>query len=191
MRDIPLNETFYPMTLAETASIFAETTVRDYLLKTSKSQEAMKNILWQELESAQSLLINISSRFEFEKSFVEKRILRNVTVPETKEIMIASQKRWYENTLSEYNEMFWASKLHFSISGISFYNYPYLFGYLFSLGIYAKKEDLGADFHNRYVELLRDTGRMNAEDLILKHFNEDITKKDFWLKSIKICRSPI
>ncbi len=191
MRDIPLNETYYPMTLAETASIFAETLVRDYLLKTSGSNEEKKMILWQELESAQSLMINIPSRFEFEKRFVELRKTKNVTVPETKELMVASQKYWYEDTLSEQDEMFWASKLHFSMAGRSFYNYPYLFGYLFSLGIYAKKDSLGSDFHSRYVNLLRDTGRMSAEDLVLKHFNEDITKKDFWLKSIRIVENSV
>ncbi len=191
MRDIPFTEAMYPMTLAETASIFAETTVRDYLVRTSKSKEELKSILWQEIQSAQSLLINIPSRFEFEKRFVELREKKNVTVPETKELMIASQKYWYENTLSEYDEMFWASKLHFSMAGRSFYNYPYMFGYLFSLGIYAKKEQFGSDFHSRYVKLLRDTGRMTAEDLIQKHFNEDITKKDFWLKSIRIVEDSV
>lgn len=153
MRDIPINESNYTMTLAETASIFAETTVRDYLLRTSKSKNELKTILWQEIQSAQSLMINIPSRFEFEKRFVELRMKKNVTIPETKELMTASQKHWYENTLTEYDEMFWASKLHFSIAGLSFYNYPYLFGYLFSMGIYAKKDSLGAGFHAKYVEL--------------------------------------
>lgn len=191
MRDLPFNETHYTMTLAETASIFAETTVRDYLLRTSKSSDELKTILWQEIQSAQSLLINIPSRFEFEKRFVELRMQKNVTVPETKELMVASQKYWYENTLTEYDEMFWASKLHFSISGLSFYNYPYLFGYLFSMGIYAKKDSLGANFHSKYVELLRDTGRMTAEELVMKHFNEDISKKDFWLRSIRIVEDSV
>jgi len=191
MRDIPLNESHYTMTLAETASIFAETTVRDFLLRTSKSKNELKKILWQEIQSAQSLMINIPSRFEFEKRFVELRMKKNVTVPETKELMTAGQKHWYENTLTEYDEMFWASKLHFSIAGLSFYNYPYLFGYLFSMGIYAKKDSLGAGFHAKYVELLRDTGRMSAEELVLKHFNEDISKKEFWLRSIRIVEDSV
>lgn len=191
MRDLPYSETHYSMSLAETASIFAETTVRDYLLKTSKSKDELKAILWQEIQSAQSLMINIPSRFEFEKRFVELRMKKNVTVPETKELMVESQKYWYENTLTEYDDMFWASKLHFSISGLSFYNYPYLFGYLFSMGIYAKKESLGAGFHAKYVDLLRDTGRMSAEELVMKHFNEDISKKEFWLRSIRIVEDSV
>lgn len=191
MRDLPINESQYTMTLAETASIFAETTVRDFLLRTSKSKDELKAILWQEIQSAQSLMINIPSRFEFEKRFVELRMKKNITVPETKELMTAAQKYWYENTLTEYDEMFWASKLHFSISGLSFYNYPYLFGYLFSMGIYAKKDSLGNGFHSKYVELLRDTGRMSAEELVLKHFNEDISKKEFWLRSIRIVEDSV
>lgn len=186
MRDIPVSESMYPMTLAETASIFAETVVRDYLCRNSKSKEDLKQILWNDIESAHGLMINIPARFEFEKKFVELRLQNNVSVKETKELMIACQKMWYGDTLSEYDEMFWASKLHFHMSDRSFYNYPYLFGYLFSLGIYAKKDQLGAEFHSRYVSLLRDTGRMTAEELVLKHFNEDITKPEFWLNSIAI-----
>lgn len=186
MSDIPLVESQYPMTLAETASIFAETVVRDYLVRKSQSKEELLAISWQDIQSIQSLLINIPARFEFEKNFVEARMKKTLSVEETKDLMIAAQKTWYGETLSEYDEMFWASKLHFSMSGRSFYNYPYTFGYLFSLGIYSKKDSMGADFHSKYVALLRDTGRMSAEDLVLKHFNEDITKKEFWLKSIAI-----
>ncbi|MFA6238154.1 MAG: M3 family oligoendopeptidase [Bacteriovorax sp.] len=186
MRDLDWSHTFYPMTLAETASIFAETTVRDYFVKHSSDQAELKSILWQDIQSAQSFLINIPARFEFEKRFVEKRKINFVSVPETKELISESLKHWYGETLSEYDEMFWASKLHFHMSGRSFYNYPYLFGYLFSMGVYAKKAEFGADFHPRYVALLMDTGRMKAEELVMKHFNEDITKEDFWLKSISI-----
>ena len=81
--------------------------------------------------------------------------------------------------------MFWASKLHFYISGLSFYNFPYLFGYLFSLGVYAKRDEFGDSFYPRYVELLRDTGRMTAEDLAKKHLDVDIREADFWQATIQ------
>ena len=87
--------------------------------------------------------------------------------------------------------MFWASKAHFSMSQLSFYNYPYLFGYLFSLGIYAKKDEGGAQFKELYLNILRDTGSMTAEELIQKHFNEDISKKDFWNKSLRLVEKSI
>ena len=87
--------------------------------------------------------------------------------------------------------MFWASKLHFSISGVSFYNFPYTFGYLFGLSVYARRKELGAAFWPKYVEILRDTGRMTAEDLIQKHLGEDIRRPEFWQKSIDVVKGKI
>jgi oligoendopeptidase F len=78
------------------------------------------------------------------------------------------------------------TKLHFSISGTSFYNFPYVFGCLFALSIYARRAELGQGFLPMYVALLRDTGSMTAEDLAMKHLGEDITKPAFWLKSLAV-----
>jgi oligoendopeptidase F len=95
--------------------------------------------------------------------------------------------KWYGTVLSKNDPLFWAHKLHFSIAGDhSFYNFPYSFGYLFSLSIYARRKELGASFMKTYVDVLRDTGRMTAEDLIQKHFGEDIQKPEFWQKSIDV-----
>jgi oligoendopeptidase F len=38
------------------------------------------------------------------------------------------------------DDMFWATKLHFHMTGVQFYNFPYTFGYLFALGVYAQQE---------------------------------------------------
>ncbi len=191
MKDLKLGQSHYPSTLAETASIFAETLVRDAILENSRSVQDKKAILWQEVESAASFMINIPARYEFEKNFLEIRNKKKLTVPETKELSLRSWETWYEDTLTEYNEMFWASKLHFSMTHMSFYNYPYLFGYLFSLGIYSKKNELGNRFKDLYLNVLIDTGSMTAEDLIQKHFNEDISKKDFWMNSFGIVKKSI
>lgn len=191
MRDLSLSESRYSMTLAETASIFAETLVKDHLLKNAKNELDKKKILWQECESASSLLINIPARFEFEKNLVELRKDREVSAKDLKDLMIKAQTKWYANALSENDEMFWASKLHFHMSGLGFYNYPYLFGYLFSLGIYAKRDSYGANFTNIYTNLLRDTGTMTAEEVVSKHLGEDIEKADFWNNSIKIVADSI
>ena len=88
--------------------------------------------------------------------------------------MKSAKQQWYGDSLSEYDELFWASKGHFSIADLGFYNYPYLFGYLFSLGLYAQKERVGADFVPAYRALLADTGRMSAESLVEKHLGVDI-----------------
>lgn len=186
MKDMELFETYYPSTLAETASIFAETLVRDALFEQAETDAERMQIAWQEAERAAAFLNNIPARFEFEKRLAEGRKEGYLSASELTSMMESSWKQWYGDSISGYDSMFWASKLHFSISGLSFYNYPYLFGYLFSLGVYAQKDKMGSDFKQAYRELLRDTGRMTAEELIRKHLDQDITQQDFWLSSLKI-----
>ena len=188
MEDIPEAKIRYPMTLAETASIFAETLVRESLLNAASDNTQRLEIMWSEAETAAALMLNIPARFEFEQRLVETRQTNFVTADTMKDMMRESWQLWYEDSLSEYDDMFWASKLHFSISGFGFYNYPYLFGYLFSLGIYAHKDQLqpGESFEEKYRNILRDTGSMTAEALVEKHLGQDIRTPEFWLNSIGI-----
>lgn len=187
MRDIPLGERIYTMSLAESASVFAETILRDTMSQKSTNTRDKINFAWADLEAAGSYLINIPSRFEFEKEFYERRQQKNVGPDELSELMDRAWTNWYGDTLSTNDRMFWASKLHFYNSGDgNFYNYPYTFGYLFSLSIYARRKELGDNFMKTYVDILRDTGRMTAEDLVQKHLGEDIRRSEFWQKSLDL-----
>ncbi|MUK44368.1 M3 family oligoendopeptidase [Aliivibrio fischeri] len=184
MRDMPLCTTRYPMTLAETASIFAENVVRDALLAKAKTKEDKIEMLWEELSSALALTINIPVRYEFEKAFYEQRSSKELGAEDLSELMRVTWEEWYGNSMSEADSLFWASKLHFSIPEVSFYNYPYLFGYLFSIGVYAQREAKGADFYGDYINLLRDTGTMRAEKVVQKHLQMDLTQETFWQQSL-------
>lgn len=191
IRDLPLDEQEYPMTLAETASIFAETVLFDEMAATSQDREQKLDFAWAEIEGAVSLLLNIPARFEFESHFYEKRKERAQSARELKELTDQAWTKWYGDSLSENDKMFWASKLHFAIAEASFYNFPYTFGYLFALSVYARRKELGNDFWPKYQEILRDTGRMTAEDLIQKHLGEDIRQPQFWQKSIDVVKMKI
>lgn len=186
MRDLPLMKTYCPMTLAETASIFAETLVRDALLQRAKTPAQKLEILWQDAQSAAVFLLNIPARFEFEQRLVEARKQGVAIAPKLKTMMAESWQLWYEDSLSEYDDMFWATKLHFSISQLGFYNYPYLFGYLFSLGIYAQQDRYGTGFNDLYTKILRDTGSMTAEALVNRHLQQNISQPTFWEASLSI-----
>ncbi|MFN7727972.1 MAG: M3 family oligoendopeptidase [Bdellovibrio sp.] len=190
MRDMPFAHLEYPMTLAETASIFAETLLADHLNEAGDA-ETRFGIAWAHAADAAALLVNIPARYEFEKSFYEARKNGALSAGELSDLTEKAWLKWYGEELSQTERQYWMTKLHFSISGVSFYNYPYTFGYLFSLGIYAKRAELGAGFSKAYVEILRDTGRMTAEDLIQKHLGQDIRKPDFWLGSIGIVEKKV
>ena len=103
--------------------------------------------------------------------------------------------RWYEKSLSRYHPMFWAAKAHFSIAGFGFYNYPYLFGYLFSLGVYQQlmgRQAAGEEnVAGAYRALLRDTGRMSAEALVEKHLGQDIRQSAFWQGSLALVEAAV
>ncbi|MGD8230528.1 M3 family oligoendopeptidase [Vibrio sp. TRT 1302] len=191
MRDMPLCQTRYPMTLAETASIFAENIVRDYLLAQVSSREEKLEMLWEELTSCYALMINIPVRFEFEKAFYSQRSQGELSPTQLCDLMSETWQEWYGDSMSEPDPYFWASKLHFSISEVSFYNYPYLFGYLFSIGVYAQRERKGDQFYSDYVSLLRDTGSMMAEEVVEKHLGMDLSQADFWQQSIDRVKTKI
>lgn len=81
----------------------------------------------------------------------------------------------------------WIWTPHYYITKSPFYNFPYTFGYLFSLSIYAKAKEEGKEFETKYLALLRDSGSMSVEDLVMKHLGEDITTESFWEKGLELC----
>ncbi len=185
MRDLPDSQKSYGMSLAETASTFGETLVRDALLKQSSDPATSLAVAWEELAAITSFLLNIPTRFEFERNFYDARADKPLLPRELRALMANAWQEWYGESLSEPDDLFWINKLHFYISGTSFYNFPYLFGYLFSQGIYQRRESFGDSFFDRYTGLLRDTGRMSAEDLAEQHLDSDISKPDFWRATVE------
>ena len=184
MRDLPDSQRGYGMSLAETASTFGETAVRDALLRHADSPARRFEIMWEEVAALQSFLLNIPARFTFEQNFYMQREQQPLRPDALKALMSQAWSQWYGDSLSEPDPMYWASKLHFHISGLSFYNFPYTFGYLFSLGIYLRRQEMGADFYSRYVALLRDTGRTTAEVLAQRHLGVDLAEPSFWRDTI-------
>jgi oligoendopeptidase F len=185
MRDLPECQRSYGMSLAETASTFGETTVRDALLARAGDDAARFAIMWEDVAALPTFLLNIPARFTFERAFYERRDDRPLRPAELSALMAQAWQDWYGEAMSEPDPMFWASKLHFYISGLSFYNFPYLFGYLFSLGVYQRRDDAGGTFYPRYVELLRDTGRAEAELIARRHLGVDLATPEFWRRTIE------
>ncbi|RLQ98143.1 M3 family oligoendopeptidase [Falsibacillus albus] len=182
----PLNRN-YAMNVAETASTFAEMIVSDASVKEAKSKDERISLLEDKIQRSIALLMNIHARFLFETRFYEERKEGLVSLQRLNELMEEAQKQAYGNSLEQYHPLFWASKLHFFITGVPFYNFPYTFGFLFSLGIYAKALEEGKGYEGKYMALLRDTGSMSVEDLAEKHLNVDLTKREFWENGLKLC----
>lgn len=186
MKDLPALNRNYAMNVAETASTFAETIIADATVKNATSDEERISLLANKLEGATAMFLNIRARFIFEDHFYTERAKGIVSENRLNELMVEAQKEAFGNSLSSYHPHFWAAKLHFFIDSVPFYNFPYTFGYLFSLGIYAEYLKQPEGFEEKYIALLRDTGSMKVEDLAKKHLNVDVTKEDFWTAGIAL-----
>lgn len=184
MWDLPSLNQDYAMNVAETASTFAELIVADATLREAKTDEERINLLDVKIQNAVAMFMNIHARFIFEQNFYAARQKGLVAADDITQMMVAAQKEAYANGLATYHPHFWAAKLHFFIDDVPFYNFPYTFGYLFSLGIYARAQQHGPGFEDQYIALLRDTASMTTEDLAQKHLGVDLHQADFWQAGI-------
>jgi len=186
--------TSYPMTLAETASNFGEMLLIHGLLREPGLTPGQRAFLLDcEVGRAPSYLLNITARFEFERAFYEERAAGEVPVSRLRTLMSEAQFRTFGDALESGGDdpYFWASKLHFFISGLSFYNYPYTFGYLLSHALFAQFRREGPDFLPKYEAFLRRTGSATCEDAVREALGRDITQPEFWAEAIHAIEHPL
>ena len=184
----------YPMTLAETASIFAEHILADGIYADdSISDSAKLQMLDADLNGAAVLLLDITTRYEFEKAFHEERGKGTLSVDKFKQLMVETQKRVMGDAMPEGGEdpLFWASKLHFYITGVSFYNYPYTVGFLLARNLANRLHVEGSEFLPKYEAFLMMTGSGTVEECVAKCLDDDATKPEFWAQSINSLRPEV
>ena len=182
LRDRDYFARFYTMTLAETASTFNELLVTDAAVNATNEDSELLSLVDRKIQEHLTMFCNIRCRYLFETMFYEERKRGTVPKDRLNELMAEAQRTAFAGMLAEdgYHPLFWASKMHFSETGVPFYNFPYTFGHLFAGGIYDRAKDEGPDFAEKYRALLADTGSMNCEDLARKHLDVDLTTDEFW-----------
>lgn len=180
MNDMSALTQEYAMNVAETASTFAELIVSDKALKAASTVEEKLALVDDKIQRAIAFYMNIHARFIFESQFYKEREQGLVSAERLNELMEGAQKQAFNGLLGIYHPHFWVSKLHFYLTDVPFYNFPYTFGYLFSAAIYHRALQQGTGFAHAYDELLRDTGRLTVEELAQKHLGADVTLAEFW-----------
>ncbi|MDO4535243.1 MAG: M3 family oligoendopeptidase [Clostridium perfringens] len=181
----------YPMPIAETASTFCETIIKKAAVKEASKEEALA-ILEAEISGCTQVIVDIYSRFLFEKRFFENRRESALSVSKIKELMIEAQKEAYGDGLDEnyLHPYMWTWKPHYYYAHFSFYNFPYAFGLLFAKGLYAKYLEKGKEFSKDYEKLLSITGKNNIADVTMS-IGIDIHDKIFWKSSLKTIEEDI
>ena len=180
-----------PMALAETASIFCETIVRSALLKQVGADERVM-ILEGALVNACQVVVDVTSRFIFESRVFKQRLKRELSVDELCELMVEAQKETYGDGLDAevLHPYMWAAKSHYYSTHRSFYNFPYTFGLLFGLGLYARFQQDPEGFKPGYDDLLASTGLADPATLAAR-MGIDIRSPAFWTASLDTIRAEI
>jgi oligoendopeptidase F len=170
----------YPMTLAETASTFCETIIYNSAID-SADDESRPGLIEGLLMENTQVIVDILSRFYFERELFNRRKDGEVSPDELCEIMLDAQKKTYGEGLNE-NELhpyMWAVKGHYYNVDLAFYNYPYAFGQLFAMGLYAQYRKDPEGFPAQYETILKNTGVMSAVDVCAAS-GFDIEREAFW-----------
>ena len=183
VKNYPASQRSYPMTLAETASIFGETVIFQEVLKKADKDQQL-SLIEAYVQGACQVCVDILSRFYFERSAFEARKDGEVTADDFSAMMLKAQEDTYGDGLGVKHQYMWAVKGHYYNEGFSFYNYPYAFGQLFALGLFASKDSV-PDFPKHYKEVLSMTGRFEAKE-VAAAAGCDIEDKEFWKKGISV-----
>ncbi|MDX1962719.1 MAG: M3 family oligoendopeptidase [Pirellulales bacterium] len=175
-----------PATLAETASIFCETLVATAALQTAPPGDQLA-ILETQLANAMQVCVDIRSRYLFETAIFERRASGELSPEEFCDLMRDAQARTYgEAVLPEtYHQYMWLWKPHYYSHEEYFYNFPYAFGHLFGMGLYAYYQSAGETFIPQYRQLLRDTAQDWAGPLAGR-FGINLADREFWRGSLAI-----
>jgi pepF/M3 family oligoendopeptidase len=180
-----------PMTLAETASIFCETIIQHAALADAQPEEQAE-ILEAALQGQCQIIVDITSRFIFEQSVFERRRERELSIAEFCDLMTQAQRETYGDGLDEValHPYMWAVKSHYYSPARSYYNFPYMFGLLFGVGLYARYQSDPDSYRAGYDDLLASTGEGDAAALAAR-FGIDIREPDFWRASLDVIRNDI
>jgi pepF/M3 family oligoendopeptidase len=178
-----------PMALAETASIFCETLAVDAGLRRLEGAERLA-LLDIDLIASNQVVVDIHSRFLFESELFARRQRRTLGASELNELMLQAQADAYGDglDLETRHPYMWLLKPHYYSA--HFYNWPYTYGMLFGLGLFAKYEADPERFREGYADALSRAGIESAESLGAM-FGIDVTSEEFWTSSLDVCRDRI
>ncbi len=179
-----------PLTIAETASVFGEMLTFQSILRNCKTETDKKNILRSKIEDMLNTVVRQISFFSFERLLHEQRISGELTVDQINNIWMETQSKSLGKAikLNDDYKYLWSYIPHFIHS--PFYVYAYAFGDCLVNSLYAKYEQGQEDFNNKYIDLLKSGGSKNYK-VLLRDFNLDPEKKEFWQDGLNIIKNMI
>lgn len=173
-----------PLTVAETASVFAEMLLFERL-KELLPKEALLPMYVAKIESMLATVSRQISMFRFERKFHAARASGEVPLEVVNSFWRSTQTDMFGKsvTLTPGYDYWWGYIPHFIHS--PFYVYAYAFGELLTLSLYSQYMRDGERFIPKYRELLAAGGSKSPDELV-KPFGAKLSEKKFWLGGMSI-----
>jgi oligoendopeptidase F len=179
-----------PLTLAETASVFAEMLTFKALLASTKDAKERKALLAQKTEDMINTVVRQIAFYTFERHVHEERRTGELTSERLGQIWLAVQGESLGHAidLSEDYETFWCYVPHFIHS--PFYVYAYAFGDCQVNSLFGLYQDAHPGFVAKYFAMLEAGGSKHHSEL-LAPFGLDASRREFWEMGLKVVEGMI
>lgn len=176
----------WPLTIAETASVFAELLVFDSLNNKIKNKKEKISLYATMIERIFSIVFRQNAMFLFERDVFSLALKKGeLSEKEFSGAWKKRQKEMFGNSveLTENYDIWWSYIPHFI--NTPFYVYAYSFGELLSLSLYAMYKKDGNAFVEKYLNILESGGSKNPQELFVA-LEIDFSKKEFWENGMRI-----
>ena len=177
-----------PLTTAETASVFGEMLVFDYLLEHQTDPEVQIALLAGKIEDIFATVFrqNVLTRFE-EKAFAA-RTEKRLTPDALGTLWLEANGKYYGDAVEipDGYRWGWSYIPHFIHS--RFYCYSYVFGQLLVLALYRMYKDEGKSFVPKYLALL-EAGGSDSPEALLEPLGVNTRAAEFWQKGFEEIRA--
>jgi oligoendopeptidase F len=179
--DSPELQRIPPLGLAETASIFSES----LLLQASAGRPPDERLALMnaDLIGHFQVIVDTYSRYLFESELTRQRAKGPLSASLIGELLADAQKSAYGDSVdpSTLDHRMWITQPHY-YDTLPFTNWPYYFGLLLSLGLFASGDVQDPDMRRRLQRLLARSGSADPVSLA-KDCGADLRTPDFWFRA--------
>jgi oligoendopeptidase F len=175
-----------PLTLAETASVFAEALTFDRIMAEEKDPKIRLAMLCSQVEDAFSTVFRQVAFNRYEDAcHTARRTEGELAIDQLGEIYQEKLQPMFGDalTLTDEHKVWWSYVHHFMHT--PGYVYAYAFGNLLALSVYHRYLQVGPAFVDDYLEFLAAGGSTRPDELV-RRIGMDITDPGFWDAGLKI-----
>ena len=180
-----------PLTIAETASVFAELLLFQSLKESIRDREKLIGLYMHKIESSFATSFRQTSMYLFERD-VHAHFRKNgpLSTEEFDSYWLKRTQQMYGTSvsLSKEHGKWWSYIPH--IMSMPFYVYAYSFGELLTLALFQRYLEMGDAFVPKYLDFL-EAGSSKTPKELVRPLGVNLNKKEFWQKGIVLMRELI